>query len=435
MITMFLFTIFLTKNQSGKIECLNTEITRVFYFLLSLIVLFFPQPVKGELDALETDELRDVQGRQGINLQVDLNATADYLELRDDNGTSLGPASENPGALRLGDFSLDNGGSGNFTTMSLDVDGNNGVVFSIPSSDANFNFDVSTLTIPDDPSSSSLDGNYNAGGLDVGDIDITGSDLEITGRDEGISVDGTIVLNADYFRYDDGDGGSGQLLFVSPSLETGGSYNFSGVTLDFDENGVVFQPPTSPFTLTSSAACVVDSNNNTCNYSPFAENLRLDDFELLGSSTLVISGTGSGSNGDNGLMFDGQIGFEADYIQLEDCTGTPQKSATSCSDSNAGTVNFSDIRFTDASSGIGNSGGGNPVSFNSPAELHVDGEEGLFLQLPGFDTSGTSFGSPANELYIENMNVGEGTYCSTCGDWSVRNIDTSGSWVNLQGRN
>lgn len=390
----------------------------------------------GELEPMDSDQLRAVDGRQGLNLQFSLDASADFLEFTDSDGTFSGPGSGTAGALRFGDFSLTNGGGSDFTTITVDADGSDGLVFEVPSADAGFDLAIDRLTVPDDPSSNSLNSSYDAGEVDVGNIDVTGSNVEVSGRGDGLNLEGTIDASADYLRYDDADGGSGQFLLETPSMGTDSNddgapdspYSFSGLSVDFDENGIAFVPPSESFFLNSGGICMVDGTScGGTNY--IAENLEIDDLSL-DQSSIFVRGTG------HGLEFDGQVRFTMDQITLQDSDGTPQNSAS-------GTVIFNNIHFTSIPSttevGFNDSGGAASFDFNEPA-LHVDGNEGVFVELPGFDTSGATFRNPANELYVQNMSVGGACTAgspngSNCGDWSLRNVDMGGSWINLRGRN
>jgi hypothetical protein len=393
-------------------------------------------PVSGELQSLSTNQLRSVDGQQGLNLQLSLDASADFLELTDPDGTTTGPGSGTAGALRLGGFNLSNGGSSNFTTLTVDADGSDGIALEIPSSDNSFELNVSQLTVPDDPSSSNLDASVDAGRINFAGIDLTNTTFELTGKGDGLSIDGELpFINASTMNYT-GDSSDDAILAledvaISDFGNASSQYDFTGLEIDFDENGIAIVPPSQSFSLSSSGICLYDFSMSSCNSEdderPMIETLEVDDLGFDGS-TFLVGGTGSG------LEFNGELKFSIDEITLND-DGTPNNSTD-------GEVIFNSIHFTSISSSsqVGFDDSGGAVSIESPAEFHVDGDEGVFLELPGFDTSGASFDNPANELYIQNMSVGGACSAgspngSACGDWSLRNVDMGGSWINVSGRN
>lgn len=396
-----------------------------------LLLTYFPgvRPAPA-LEALNTSQMRSVEGRAGINLETHLSMSADALELIDPDGSNLGPGGGSSGELELGGVTLSNGGSANYTQFTLDVDGTDGVVLDIPSSDANWEIDFNQVSFPND-----------AGELHFNNVDVTQSRLEVGPDADGLTLDGEInvSLNSITYRQDatnhpDAQNQAGMLVLDNPTF-AGGSYTFYEDIQFDDSHGIIFPVPGSSFDFSISKICTHwgsgawgESENCGGGGMPtIARNVQFNSVSFPGDSELYLQGAGKG------LTIDGQIELEIGSISLTDNSGTPQ-------DGTAGTATFNNIRFTDASNDntdgqfVGEGAGGDPVEFSSPAEFHIDGDRGAFLKMPGFDISGGSFDEPANELYIQNMGVG-GACNSNCGDWSVRNLDLSGSWMNLEGRN
>lgn len=304
------------------------------------------------LKKLSEQQMSGVTGKEGISIDIGLNAQIDKFRFDDDGA---GGNTENFVAegITLDDGS---GNQANLNGLTIDADGSDGLVLGAPG--GNFTADVNNFCLDDiSPSSASCDGSLSGADQSFGRIEARGisfdeggnnSALQIKGTGDGLSGKVTANFHINEFRYHDRNGEAGGQSSGSAGVlelndveigDRGGNFAptlDNNLQIDLDgSDGFVIRPPSPgpPANSNSLDFEVDDVYVGDPSSNPPATSLG--KFWIESFTTTAPGGGASNEsrfkispNGD-GVTIEGQVFFDAHRIawQNENANATAQLGA------------------------------------------------------------------------------------------------------------
>jgi hypothetical protein len=283
-------------------------------------------PSLPALESLSQQEMSNVSGREGLTVDLDLDATANSFQLQDNNGFS---GSGNSGRFSFSNVTLGagvegSGGQANLTGMIIDADGGSNELF-VDAPSGQFTAHVQEVCL-DDPANSLCNGG-SFGELEARNIDFTNvgtSQFRIRGHtSEGLTLDMDLDVEADRLRYTDvggnatGNDGTLELRGVNfGDMNDNSPINLPGTQIDADGNeGLVLN------LFDASSQALEFRIDEIYPGDPAGSNIgqfEIDDFHLgSGSNTPEFRLSGLG----NGVNVNGNIYFSGDYLRYNDSDG------------------------------------------------------------------------------------------------------------------
>lgn len=287
--------------------------------LCGLIVMGASFAVTAKMTSLSQQEMSSVSGREGILLDLNLQGSVDALELTDSDGAANVSGNAGFGRIRLGGGSgspivLDNGTGGQaaLTGMSVDVDGggSGNLVISLPQGD--LTIDVPWASIVDAATSAGAGNSF--GQFRAENVSVGNTTLFVSGKNEGVTMNIDLGINASRVTYTDPDGSSqntssGNLVLQNVDF---GDFNdnspprLSGLDFDVTDQGLLT-------TFPSSSVFEAEVGDVLLGGGSFGR-LRFDDMNWDGSS-LLMKPNQDGIDGEFNLQ------YTADAVKLEDQDG------------------------------------------------------------------------------------------------------------------
>lgn len=219
--------------------------------LLSLALLAIPlDPVGADMEKLSEASMSTVTGKEGLAVDLNVNAQIDDLEISDGGGAFF--------VAEGITFDNGSGGQANLNNMTINASSGNGLSVGAPS--GNFTADFNIFCFDDLSSAPSCDGSVGGadeafGRLEAQGISLDGSEWVFQGRGEGLSGEFTVNYLADAIRYYDRNGeANNQNSGSAGVLELGGfEIGYRGgafaptltndLEVDVNSNGLVINPP------------------------------------------------------------------------------------------------------------------------------------------------------------------------------------------------
>lgn len=269
---------------------------------------------------LSKQQMSEVSGKTGINVDLNMNASLASFSLNDPDGFDGGTA----GNLGFHDVSFNNGDGGGSTLSGLAVNADpiNGLVLGAPEvTNENLTLDVGSVRF----------GTSSEGiGVRANDIHFGGTgsaEIRLTEQGDGISADLDLVLDVTSLDLVDPDGtsdntNSGVVRFSggSADLDVGdgccGTANLTGLTLNADgSNGLVVELPSGNFDVLVDEILLGENNSGTHeNFGTSLGSIEASEVNLDGSQ---LEATGGGS----GVDLDLELQVSATDVRIGDDDG------------------------------------------------------------------------------------------------------------------
>lgn len=393
-------------------------ITCLLGILVSGLVLA-PIEARSQLKKLSDQSMSEVSGRSGITFDVntDLNIGSIQVEDSDDNGVFV------VNSLDIGSGNIGEGGAVDLTGLTLDVDGNDGVVIGGPSGDVSLGVDGLCIKSTGAGTLSDCSGVNSFGEFALTNADASNLQLKFQGSGEGLSVDINPELSADAVSLYDDDGYSGgsdgSLVFRSLDITSSGDITGLSVNAD-DGEGLVLGAPSGELTANAEDLCLMDSVTTSCDsweiYGEF--DMRGINF---GSTNIQLRGHGTG------VTADVELGTTINRISLIDSDGASESTCPGCDDDD----DFND----DDNPGrlqLGSGNDGIDLSTNSELTgmtLDINPTNGLVIGMP---SGGVDF--TVDEVRIGNASGNAGTNLGSADaalGFGADNLSFNGSEVRM----